>query len=87
LTAEALIAALLTFPLSFLPAPFVPFVAVLLSGYLGVSIFVMRQGGIVSIFRSFRSGEGSEERRVMSSGATAEATLVYLASHWCGSHP
>lgn len=41
-----IIAALLTFPLSLLPAPFgniMPFVGVLLLGYYGVVIFVMRQ--------------------------------------------
>lgn len=46
LTVGLLIAALLAFPLSLLPAPFgqiLPFVGVLVFGYLGISIFVMRQ--------------------------------------------
>jgi len=57
-----IIAALLTFPLSLLPQPFgkiLPFVAVLLFGYLGVAVFVMREADLFSIFRvgSSRSGE------------------------------
>lgn len=49
-----IIAALLTFPLSLLPSPFgkvLPFVGVVLFGYLGIAIFVMRQGDIFSIIR------------------------------------
>lgn len=47
-----LIAALLAFPISLLPNPFgsvLPFVGVVLLGYLGVSLFVMRQGDIMSL--------------------------------------
>jgi uncharacterized protein YacL len=47
-----LIAALLAFPLSLLPAPFgeiLPFVGVLLFSYFGVSLFVMRQGDIMGL--------------------------------------
>ncbi len=47
-----LIAALLAFPISLLPDPFgsvLPFVGVVLFGYLGVSLFVMRQGDIMSL--------------------------------------
>lgn len=46
------IAALLAFPLSFLPKPFsqvLPFIGVLLFGYLGVSIMVMRQRDIFGV--------------------------------------
>lgn len=49
-----IIAALLTFPLSLLPSPFgkvLPFVGVVLFGYLGIAIFVMRQADIFSIIR------------------------------------
>ncbi len=66
-----LVAALLTFPLSLLPAPFgnlMPFVGVLLFGYLGVAVFIMRQGDIVSMFRSFRSGEGSDAHKAWGAG-------------------
>jgi len=57
-----LIAALLSFPLSLLPEPFgriLPFVGVLLFGYFGVMLFVMRQGDIMSLFGTL-SGRGGE---------------------------
>jgi uncharacterized protein YacL len=47
-----LIAALLAFPISLLPDPFgsvLPFVGVILFGYLGISLFVMRQGDLMSL--------------------------------------
>ena len=47
-----LIAALLAFPISLLPNPFgsvLPFVGVIVFGYLGISLFVMRQGDIMSL--------------------------------------
>ena len=55
-----LIAALLAFPLSLLPAPFsqiLPFVGVVIFSYLGVSIFVMRQGDIMGLLGAL-SGRG-----------------------------
>lgn len=48
------VAALLTFPLSLLPFPFgqiLPFVGVLLFGYFGVAIFVMRQSDVFNVAR------------------------------------
>ena len=56
-----LTAALLSFPLSLLPSPFgsvLPFLGVLVFGYLGVSLFIMRQGDIMSMFSAF-SGRGN----------------------------
>ena len=56
-----LIAALLAFPLSLLPDPFgsvLPFVGVILFAYFGVSLFVMRQGDIMSMFSAL-SGHGN----------------------------
>jgi len=53
LTVGLVIAALLAFPLSLLPSPFgevLPFIGVLLFGYLGIAIFVMRKNDIFSIF-------------------------------------
>jgi uncharacterized protein YacL len=47
-----LIAALLAFPISLLPNPFgevLPFVGVIVFGYLGVAIFAMRQGDLFSV--------------------------------------
>jgi uncharacterized protein YacL len=49
-----LVAALLAFPLSLLPSPFgdlLPFVGVLVFGYFGVAVFVMRQSDIFSVMR------------------------------------
>ncbi|HSQ27416.1 MAG TPA: PIN domain-containing protein [Anaerolineales bacterium] len=50
-----LVAALLAFPLSLLPKPFsqiLPFLGVILFGYIGVVVFVMRQKEILSLFSS-----------------------------------
>ncbi len=50
-----LTAALLSFPLSLLPKPLgqlLPFIAVLLFSYFGVTIFVMRQGDIMGLVSS-----------------------------------
>jgi uncharacterized protein YacL len=58
-----IVAALLTFPLSLLPAPFgemVPFAAVLLFAYFGVALFVMRQTDILTVVRSiFNRGDAA----------------------------
>ena len=57
------IAALLSFPLSLLPAPLgkiLPFIAVVLFGYFGVAIFVMRQTDLSSIVR-LTPGRSSDE--------------------------
>jgi uncharacterized protein YacL len=54
LMAGLIIAALLAFPLSLLPPPFrniLPFIGVLLFGYFGVTVFIMRQNDIFSLFR------------------------------------
>jgi uncharacterized protein YacL len=56
------VAALLAFPLSLLPAPFgrvMPFIGVLVLGYMGVSVFVMRQNDLFAVLSSFRGGGGS----------------------------
>lgn len=59
-----LAAALLAFPLSMLPNPFgsiLPFLGVLIFSYLGVSLFVMRQGDIMGLLSALsgRSEGGS----------------------------
>jgi uncharacterized protein YacL len=57
-----LTAALLAFPLSLLPSPFgqiLPFVGVLVFSWLGISLFVMRQGDIMGLFSTL-SGRGGE---------------------------
>jgi uncharacterized protein YacL len=67
------IAALLAFPLSFLPKPFsqvLPFIGVLLFGYLGVSIMAMRQRDIFGVLGPRLPGrlepsKGGNERPVL----------------------
>jgi uncharacterized protein YacL len=62
-----IVAALLAFPISLLPSPFgdvLPFVGVLLFGYLGVAVFVTRQNDVFSAFRVIpgrSSAEPAEE--------------------------
>ncbi len=56
LIAGLIVAVLLAFPISRLPTPFgdvLPFAGVLLFGYLGVSVFVMRQNDIMGLFGNF----------------------------------
>lgn len=53
LIAGLIIAVLLAFPLSRMPSPFgdiLPFIGVVFFGYLGVSVFVMRQTDLFNIF-------------------------------------
>ena len=55
-----LTAALLAFPFSLLPAPFgqiLPFIGVIVFSYLGISLFVMRQGDLLGLFSAL-SGRG-----------------------------
>jgi len=59
-----LAAALLAFPLSLLPTPFgsiLPFLGVVVFSYFGISLFVMRQGDLMSLFGALsgRSEGGS----------------------------
>ncbi len=62
-----IIAALLAYPLSLLPAPlgsFLPFIGVILFGYTGAAVFVMRQNDLAALFSSFNSrttGAGGAE--------------------------
>lgn len=58
-----IIAALLTFPLSLLPAPLgkvLPFVAVLLFGYLGIAVFAMRQTDLFSLLKPAATHSSNE---------------------------
>jgi uncharacterized protein YacL len=62
LVAGLLVAALLTFPLSMLPDPLgniLPFLTVLLCGYFGVALFVMRQADLMNVIGAVtnRGGE------------------------------
>ncbi len=66
-----IIAALVSFPLSLLPAPFgqiLPFVGALLFGYLGVAVFIIRQNDVLGILRSRLSSLGEEGRAAAQGG-------------------
>jgi uncharacterized protein YacL len=70
------IATLLAFPLSNLPQPFgstLPFVGVILFSYFGVSLFVMRQGDIMSLFGSL---SGRNEGGSSSSWTNLNRTIL-----------
>lgn len=56
-------AALLAYPMSLLPDPLgsvLPFVGVLLFGYLGIVVFVARRKDLQKLFRNFSKGGGDE---------------------------
>jgi uncharacterized protein YacL len=58
-----IIAALTSFPLSLLPAPFgqlLPFAAAIVFSYLGVAIFIMRQNDIFQMLRNRFPGSGDQ---------------------------
>lgn len=63
LIAGLLVAALLSFPLSLLPSPVgevLPFFGVLIFGYLGVAVFVMRQNDLFTTFGAFTGRVGGQ---------------------------
>lgn len=72
------VAALLALPLSLLPSPFgqvLPFLAVLIFSWLGVSIFVMRQHDIFSLFRQrFSPSPGGEAANA--AGANGQSAVL-----------
>jgi uncharacterized protein YacL len=79
LVAGLLIAALLTFPLSTLPDPFgniLPFLAVLLFGYFGVLLFVMRQADIIGVLRSIFGRHTGDATQPGSSYQPAKTILL-----------
>lgn len=58
-----MVAALVSFPFSLLPAPFgqlLPFLGALVFGYLGVSLFIMRQNDVMNLIRSRLSSSSRE---------------------------
>jgi len=58
-------AALLAYPISLMPDPLgsiLPFIGVLLFGYLGIVLFVTRQKDLHGVFRSFSKNKGAEEK-------------------------
>ena len=60
-------AALLAYPISLLPSPFgsiLPFIAVLLFGYLGIVLFVAREKDLQKVFRGFpKTNSDAEEKQ------------------------
>jgi uncharacterized protein YacL len=73
------IAVLLAFPLSLLPSPFgrvMPFLGVVILGYLGVSVFVMRQNDLFVIFSSLRPSSSSSNTNNSDSGAAPSANWL-----------
>jgi len=74
-----MVAALLAFPLSLLPDPFgsiMPFIGVLLFAYFGISLFVMRQGDIMGLFRSITNRGGDGDSSSPSWGQNARTILL-----------
>jgi uncharacterized protein YacL len=70
-----IIAALLAFPISLLPKPFgqvLPFVGVVLFGYFGVAVFVMRQNDLAALFSSIanRGSAASDGKANLGDGRT-----------------
>jgi uncharacterized protein YacL len=63
LVSGLIIAALLAFPLSLLPEPFsqiLPFVGVVIFAYLGITVFVLRQGDITELLFARRAAQAVE---------------------------
>jgi len=80
LMAGLIVAGLLSFPLSLLPDPLgsiLPFVGVVFFGYLGVSVFNLRQGDFLNFFSSIRGGHTSG-KQVAADGNWAESRTVLL---------
>ncbi len=76
-----IIAALLAFPLSLLPSPFsdiLPFLGVLLFGYMGVSVFTMRHNDFFTIISSFSSSSSAVRGGEASSGNNWGASRTIL---------
>jgi uncharacterized protein YacL len=71
-----LTAALLAFPFSLLPDPFgsvLPFIGVIVFSYLGISLFVMRQGDIMGLLSSI---SGRQESGSSSSWTNLNRTIL-----------
>ena len=83
-----IIAALLAFPLSLLPSPFgrvMPFIGVVVLGYLGISVFAMRQNDLFAVFSAVRGSMSSSSSSASSTAETpshnwAETRTILLDS-------
>lgn len=79
LIAGLIMAALLAFPLSLLPAPFgkvMPFVGAMLFGYFGVAIFVMRQNDLFGVFSSLTNRGAASSESATSAHAGGRTILL-----------
>ena len=79
LVSGLLIAALLASPLSMLPGIFgnvAPFLGVLLFSYLGISVFIMRQGDIMGMLNAMRGGEVPDGTNGGSNWAKMKRTIL-----------
>jgi uncharacterized protein YacL len=77
LVAGLVVGALLAFPLSLLPSPLgkiLPFVGVLFFGYLGIAVFVMRQGDVFGAIFGRLLSRGDEP--ISSSAALAGRNIL-----------
>jgi uncharacterized protein YacL len=75
-----IIAALLAYPLSLLPSPigsFLPFLGVLIFGYMGAAVFMMRQNDLASLFSSV-STRGAVGPAPEKSSALADNRTILL---------
>jgi uncharacterized protein YacL len=76
------VAALLAFPLSLLPSPLgriMPFIGVVLLGYLGVAVFVMRQNDLFHVLQSFGRGNAAPTAEEPEAGQNwAESRTILL---------
>jgi len=69
---------LLSFPLSLLPAPLsqiLPFIAVIIFGYLGIALFVMRQADFFNVSSSV-FGRGGGERTITGEYSHPQRTIL-----------
>jgi len=81
LIAGLVVAALLAFPISLLPNPFgsvLPFIGVLVMGYLGVAVFVMRQNDLYAMLRSIFNRTTAAEGGDTSGAGWAESRTILL---------
>jgi uncharacterized protein YacL len=81
LTIGLIVAALLAFPISLLPDPFgsvIPFIGVLIMGYMGIAIFVMRQNDIFGVLRSIFNRSTAVEPLDGSGAKWAESRTILL---------
>lgn len=74
-----IIAVLLAFPMSMLPEPFgsiLPFVGVVIFGYIGVAIFVMRQNDLFAVLSSISRGNSNQSEE--SNGNKPDSRTILL---------